>query len=235
MTEVFMIKPKFHYVAGVASFLATLIWFFFLFLGPKLGWDTTEAFLILHKNPLMPWKYIISYACFLFSMVAFTGLYFRIKNKFPGLGLIALWFFILGTTVDFVFRAVEGATVHFTWAKNYLAAADVTVKSEYLFKINHFNEVGAGLIIVFGFFFTISNLLLSVCTWGVHKVLSILFLLAGLFIMVAYSAEYLPNSIPAVSWIFYEILEISLYILLGIWLFKGDTLSLDHSPELMSR
>lgn len=211
----------FNYITGISAFLSTLIWLFFLFWGSQLMWNNMEEFLELHKNPLMIVKTIISMACFLFAIIANIGLYIRIKDQYYGLPIVALCFFVLAIAIDFVYRSIESITVHFIWAKNYFGAVDESLKSEYLFKINLFNELSAGIVIVLGIFFAVSRLLFGVCTWKVHKTLSLSFLLAGIFNILAYSAEYLPFSIPGSSWIFYEILLIFLYTNLGIWLIKN--------------
>lgn len=211
----------FNYVTGISAFLSTLVWFFFLFLGARLSTGNMEEFLSLHQNPLLVVKYSISYACFVFSIIALSGLYIRIKHQFYGLPLIALIFFIVGSSIDFVYRAIEGITMHFIWAKNYLEATDELVKADYLAKIDLFNEYGESVFVVFGIFFVASWMLFGICTWKIHKLLSLFSVLISLFIAILYTAAFFSVSIPQSAWIFYEIISITFYITLGQWLLKG--------------
>jgi hypothetical protein len=224
----------FDRVAGIAAFLSTGIWWFFLFFASQLRWSDMEEFVLLHRHPLMAVKYVVSAACFVFAIVALSGLYFRIRDRHRGLPFTALVFFFVGSAIDSVYRSIEGITVHFTWARGYLEAANEVARSSYLAKIETFNEVGEGVFVVFGLFFALSSLLFGFCVWGVHRALSAAFLAAGLFVSVAYSAAFLALPFPVAGWIFFELLTIFLYLTLGIWLIRDEPRAAPANPTTVS-
>jgi len=211
----------FRWITGIAAFLSTLIWLFFLFLGDTLRWTTREEFMRLHESPWLTVRGVITMACFIFAVLAMAGLHERIRDRSGGLSLTALIFFAGGAIIDATFRAIEWMTVHRTWAKAWVASNDEIERARILANVDLVDEASLGIALTFGAFFAVSSLLFAVATWREHRPLSIAFTLGGLYILIAYSAALFASPLPSLWWTFYEVLQISIGVMLGMWLLQA--------------
>lgn len=185
---------------------------------------TLDAQMIMRVGTLDKFRGGAILLAFIFVILAFLGVTLTKISIKPARSITGFVFCLIFVIVELCYRAVEIFTVNRKWVVAYFNESNDAIKQALLNKVTTFEDVTTGLYFIIITTHFIGSTLYGCITWksrGLEKVVSILFFLNSIRLFIRLIGEYGNNPFfNGISDYIYAPIVISLYGILGLWLWR---------------